>query len=339
MPLVAADVISQYVERAFVRFPELTPSPRTPWDPMPGAGLALIRSHLEERYGGFTKLRQLDAGVIRCDRPDKTAWVARVAPSGRPIAEVEGDAAVLDFLAEHGLPAERLAGESPVSEVAGRGLLLTEFVPGKPPGMAKPYTRQLGDMLGRLHALPPGPDAVSRTGGGWHSLSLEGGGRAVDVAVVDALLAAAAVATPEQAANLGVIREELAALDLCDGLPEALTNVDLGGPNVIKAPGADPVFIDWTGSGRSPRIANLAAVAYYLSPTAIKECMTGYREHVTLDATELDRLEGTLATHQLVLTAWGLAFKPADATVVVARLGGLDDHVHKQATLIRKAFQ
>lgn len=332
------DTLARYVERAFVRFPELTPLPRTPWDQMPATGLDLVRAHIEERYGPVAKLRQLDAGVLRCDLREGFAWVVRVAPSGRPLVEVEGDAAVLAFLSQHELPVERLACDSPVSEVAGRGMLVTEFVPGKQPSMAKPYTRQLGDMLGRLHALPAGPGAVSRAGGGWHSLSLEGGGRAVDLAVVDELLAAVAVGAPEHARHLDVIREELAALDLCDGLPEALTNVDLGGPNAIKAPGADPVFIDWTGSGRSPRIANLAAVAYYLTPTAIKECMAGYREHVTLEPEELEHLEGTLATHQLVLTAWGLAFRPGDAPVVVGRLGGLDDHVHKQANLIRRAL-
>jgi Ser/Thr protein kinase RdoA (MazF antagonist) len=251
---------------------------------------------MEERYGPIVELRPLDAGVLRVEWKDGSNWVTRVAPVGRSLADVEGDAAVLAFLADHDLPTERLACEDAVSEVAGRGVLVTQFVQGKQPAMAKPYTRQLGDMLGRLHALPPGPGAVSRKGGGWHSLSLEGGGRAVDIAVVDALLA-------------------------------------------DKAPRADPVFIDWAGSGRSSRLANVAAVAYYLSPTAIKECLTSYRTHVTLELEELDHLEGTLGTHQLVLAAWGLAFNPSDAGAVASRLGGQGQHIRKQAGLIRTALR
>jgi len=179
---------------------------------------------------------------------------------------------------------------------------------------------------------------VSRPGGGWHGLSFGGGGRDVDIATVDALLEDAAAVAPQHTEPISAMRKALADLDLCTGLPEALTNVDLGGPNAVRVPRSNPVFVDWTGCGRAPRITNVASVGYYLGPTAVTEVMTAYRRHVTLEGEELGRLEGTLATHQLVLAAWGVVFQPEQAPVVAGRLPDLGDHVRNQAKLIRKAL-
>jgi hypothetical protein len=54
-----------------------------------------LADHLGACYGiGVTGLAELDLGVFRVERAEGEPWVARVFPAVRPLAEVEGDAAV-----------------------------------------------------------------------------------------------------------------------------------------------------------------------------------------------------------------------------------------------------
>ena len=102
--------------------------------------------------------------VFRIDRNDGAPWVARAFPSARPCAGVEGDAAVLRFLERQEYPAERLAVDDAVSDFDGSVVLVTQFIEGDqlPAGAAK--FAMMGELLGRLHALPY-DDSVSRPGG------------------------------------------------------------------------------------------------------------------------------------------------------------------------------
>ena len=92
--------------------------------------------------------------VFRIDRRDGGPWIARAFPPARPRAGVEGDAAILRFLERQDYPAERLAVDDAVSDFDGSAVLVTRFVEGGPlPDGAEKFA-MMGDLLGRLHALP-----------------------------------------------------------------------------------------------------------------------------------------------------------------------------------------
>ena len=125
-------------------------------------------AHLREHYGidavAATKLSVHKTYVFRIDRNDGEPWIARAFPPGRPTAGVEGDAAILRFLERQGYPAERLAVDDAVSEFGDSAVLVTRFIESDPlpPGAEK--IGIMGDLLGRLHALPF-EESASRPGG------------------------------------------------------------------------------------------------------------------------------------------------------------------------------
>src|SRR5579864_9129455 len=117
-----------------------------------------LLAHLRDRYGidavAATKLSVHKSYVFRIDRKDGEPWVARAFPPARPRAGVESDAAILRFLEREDYPAERLAVDDAVSDCDGSAVLVTRFVDGVqlPSGAAK--FAMMGELLGRLHALP-----------------------------------------------------------------------------------------------------------------------------------------------------------------------------------------
>lgn len=335
-------IIQEYVDRSFGRFTSFRAEGEpalTPWTSPPAAGLALVRDHLADRYGiAVKKLTALDCGVYRIDRADGSKWVARVFPPARLGSTVERDATVLALLESLDFPAERLADEEPVSEVEEHAVLVTEFVDGKPPGGTAVVGRWHGDALGRLHSIPL--DVVPPgVGGGWHSLSLNGGGRAADIAILSELLEDLKRVLPAgERKSVDALLAALAAVDLCEGLPPALVHVDFGGPNVLKSADGSFTVIDWIGAGVGPRIESVAATLGPLPPAAQKAAITAYREHVELTAEELDRLEGTLLTHQLVLACWSATMVPAQLPGIATQLPKAGSAMRTLATRMRKSF-
>src|SRR4051794_40371136 len=93
-----------------------------------------VAAHLETTYGiGVAATSEIEPGgnVFRVERSDGgPAWIARVFPDARSRAAVEGDAAVLRYVAEHGFPAERCAHDAAVSTMGDRHVLVTELVVG-----------------------------------------------------------------------------------------------------------------------------------------------------------------------------------------------------------------
>ncbi len=137
------------------------------------SGMDSLAEHLATTYGiRVNGTRSLDVGVLRVDRADGPAWVARIFPMARPLNVTRGDAEVLAYLADAGYPAERVAASEPVSEHDGQAVLVTQFVEGKAPRSTQATLRQLGEMLGALHTLP---DPPARSGCAWHHLAFEGG--------------------------------------------------------------------------------------------------------------------------------------------------------------------
>lgn len=142
------------------------------------SGVERLPMHLEGVYGiRVEKMTELDLGVYRVERSDGPTWVARLFPSARSLEHVQGDAEILQFLANHEFPAERCAHETPVSMHEGQGVLITNYVEGtKPKGTALAY-QFLGFQLGKLHSLPFDSEATARIGGAWHHVCAQGGQR------------------------------------------------------------------------------------------------------------------------------------------------------------------
>ncbi len=312
---------------------------------MTGA-VADLGPHLEEAYGikvtGMTPLEPwAPDGVQRVDLAGGESWVARTHGPGRPVAEVRGDAETLRILADHDFPAERLAHAEPVSTFDSVSVIVTRLLPGENcrHDSSAVTIEGVGRLLGRLHTLPAAAGAVSRPAGGWHHLSQAGGGRDEDVRVLLPRLARAAERLPaaEQAACQQLV-VELESIDLGTDLPHTLTTGDFGGPNIIK-PGTELAAVDWTGSGRGPRVQSLSSLGWGgPQPSLIDAFVAGYREHVQLEPEELDRLEPALVVHGLVLNAWDVAFRGAMPSGVLQWLAAERKSAQLVVERTRKAF-
>src|SRR6202007_1454055 len=71
---------------------------------------------------------------------------------------------------------------------------------------------------------------------------------------------------------------------------------------IVTADG--PVLVDWTGAGRGPRLASLAALLHSAGPDHAGDVLEGYRRHTNLTGEELDRLVGGPGVRPLWLAAW-----------------------------------
>jgi Ser/Thr protein kinase RdoA (MazF antagonist) len=282
------------------------------------AGYENLAPHLEDRYGiRVSSVTRLDGGVFRVDRHDGPSWVARVFPAERDIEAVEGDAQVLRFLEENDYPAERCAHAEAVSTLAGRGVLVTQHVDGSPADDSEQTAHELGAMLGRLQTLPNASGAVARDAGSLHHWSDNGGGPVEDLAAASSWLAAVdgRVPAPHRAAY-ETLRDELARADDLHDLPRAFVNPDFQVGNVIASPDAGLVVVDWTGSGRGPRIAALATLllmaveGYHGHPPRgadlgrVDSVIAGYRAHVRLEREEQARLADAMRRLPLVFACF-----------------------------------
>lgn len=308
--------------------------------------VADLGRHLEETYGvKVTRMTPLEPwapdGVQRVDLEGGDSWVARSHGPARPVAAVHGDAEILRFLERHDFPAERLAHPEPVSTSDSVSVIVTKLLPGENcrSDSSRATINGIGRLLGRLHTLPATEGAVSRPAGGWHHLSQAGGGRVEDVRILRPLLAQAAERLPdrEQAAYQDLVGE-LEAIDLGTDLPHGLINVDFGGPNIIKW--RDELSaIDWTGSGRGPRVQSMGTLGWVGHPSLIDAFVAGYREHSALEPEELDRLDRALVAHGLILQAWGVAFRGAMPSAILQWLAAERKTTELVVERARQAFE
>lgn len=338
----AGQVIREFIDRAYVRLPAAKPkAPPTPWSRMTPAAKKRVAAHLAEHHGITpTTLTELDGGVFRVDRSDGPPWIARVFGTGRPRDAVEGDAEILAFLEEQGFPAERVATPDPVTQLDDHAVLVTAFVEGtSPPGDAA-SVREIGELIGRLQAMPCDSGARSRPAGGWHGLSLAGGGRRADVDALLPLLAdAQRCAPPDKRAAYDSLRSALETVDLAEDLPQALIHVDLGGPNVLRTADGELVAIDWAGAGRGTRVHGITPVmAGAGNPSIVDAFVAGFGAHVRLEPEELDRLVDALVLHSLVLSCWGAVFAPAHLDHFVGSVAGERAAAEAVAARVREAF-
>jgi Ser/Thr protein kinase RdoA (MazF antagonist) len=294
-------------------------------------GVARLESHLESHYGiRVSRVTQLDVGVFRIDRRDGASWVARFFPARRSVEAVVADGEVLRLLAAQNFPAERPAVADSVSVVDGRGVLVTEHVEGVPRSERRAAIREmgglrrLGELLGRLHTLPGGADAVTREGGAWHHLAEGGPGE--ELAAAARMLADAEGLVPlAERDRYQLLVDHLEMLDGCQGLPRALVHPDFVMANVVASPGRGMVVVDWAGTGQGPRLWPLAWLLYAEGAKDLRRVdlvVAGYRRHVTLEPEELARLDAALLARPVIFALWAFCMGQkslADAARDMAR--------------------
>jgi len=282
----------------------------------PEAGPLL--AHLRDRYRtepvGASRLSVHKTYVFRVDRSDGDPWVARVFPPARPRAAVEGDAAILRFLERHDYPAERLAHDDAVSDFGGSAVLVTRLVEGVqlPDGAAK--FAIMGELLGRLHALPY-DDSVSRPGGAsGEDPSREGTPRQDLLAALSFLDAIDTKVASAERDRFERLRDQVRSADDGHGLPEALLHGNLlHAPDHAVLSEHGPVAINWKASGQGPRLADFAYLMWGTGSwnprrpnlERIDAAVNAYRRHVDPTDDELDRLEGLMYVRTLYLACFG----------------------------------
>lgn len=269
-----------------------------------------LLTHLRDRHGidavGATKLSVHNNNVFRIDRGDGEAWVARAYPPARPRAGVEGDAAILRFLERQGYPAERLATEDAVSDFGESSMLVTRFIVSDPLPEGPEKIGIMGDLLGRLHALPF-DESVSRPGGAsGDDPTREGTPRQDLLAALSFLDAVATKVSGADRKEFERIRDVVRSADDGAGLPEALLHGNLlHAPDHAVVSEEGPIAINWKAAGRGPRMADFAYLMWgtWLNEPSIEAGVNAYRRHVEVTDDELDRLEGTMGIRPLYLMA------------------------------------
>jgi Ser/Thr protein kinase RdoA (MazF antagonist) len=277
-----------------------------------------LLAHLRGRYGidavAATRLSVHKTYVFRIDRADGSPWVARMFPPARPRAGADGDAAILRFLERQDYPAERLAAGDPVSDFEGSAVLVTRFVDGAQlPGGAAKFA-MMGELLGRLHALPYDEAAARPGGASGEDPSREGTPRQDLRAALSFL---DAVDTKVAAADRGRferLRDQVRAADDGHGLPESLLHGNLlHAPDHALLSEHGPVAINWKASGRGPRLADFAYLVWGTgswnprrpNPEWIDAAVSAYRRHVEPTDDELGRLEAVMYIRTLYLACFG----------------------------------
>jgi Ser/Thr protein kinase RdoA (MazF antagonist) len=276
-----------------------------------------LLAHLREHHGidavAATKVSQHNDHVFRIDRGDGDPWIARVFPPARPKVNVEGDATILRFLERRDYPAERLASDEAVSEFDGSSVLVTRFVDGRllpSPAVGADGTEKfaiLGDLLGRLHAMPP-DESVRRPGGAsGEDPDHEGAPRQDLLAALAFLDAVDTKVAPATRERFDQLRDQVRSADDGQGLPEALLHGNLmHAPDHVIVGERGPVAIQWKAAGRGPRLADFAYLMWgtWLNPEWIDAAVTAYRRHVELTNEELDRLEAVMYIRPLYLACF-----------------------------------
>jgi Ser/Thr protein kinase RdoA (MazF antagonist) len=294
----------------------------------------VIADHLQQTYevavDGVSEVEP-GGGVFHVRLADGPDWIARAFPAARPVDQVHGDAEILRALADQPFPAERCAHDDPVSTMGDQAVLVTLHtggMNGRPDHSVTTITA-MADLLGRLQTLAAGGGALDRPGGGWHHLSVAGGGRDEDVRIL-----------LERLGTDGLharMRTELETLDIGDGLPTSFIHPDFTTPNAMIQSDGTPVIIDWTNAGRGPRIAPfgqlLLAGAWDLD---LVDAIAGrYREHVSLTDEELDRLPDAIRGFGVILAGWGLLNMPAYGAQQVASLDADRDMAERITARVR----
>lgn len=252
---------------------------------------------------------QITGSVTRLTLADGDAWIARVAPIGTPVQSLQRSVDAMRFASAHGIDAERPVAGDPILSLGDRPVLLTRAVAGTPLKVSSVTTAaMLGDLLGRLHALPDPPPAL---GGAWHYLSATGG-TADEVAGLRALIGLRHGLPAWVESDVAEIEASIAALE---ALPTAFSHADFVSANVLAGE-APPTLVDWAGAGVMPRIWALGYFLFSLGlPELARAALGAYVQRVDLADPEWNQLELSMSARPTLLQIWGLVTgrSPIDA--------------------------
>ena len=305
-------------------------------------GMAGLDGHLRATYGiSVTGVHELDVGVFRVQRDDGPDWIARVFPPERPFEAAGGDAEILRLLERADFPAERCADAEPVTSYEGQAVLVTQHVAGKKPGGTQESFGLLGDLLGRLHTLPPATGAAERPGGAWHHLVFEGDPGAEKAAAVGLLGDAEARVPDSERPLYATLRAELSRAETCDGLPQALIHPDFVPANAITSRAAGTVLVDWTGAGQGPRLWSLAFLLWaagFESLRCADAVVAAYGRHVELTPAELERLAPAIAARPAIFESWAFCTGRKQLPAVVESVATDRARAESIAALAAAAF-
>ena len=280
-------------------------------------GVDTLPAHLEKSYGiTVNKMSQLDVGVFRVDRSAGVPLVARMFSAARPYTAAAGDLAVLRYLAETGFPSERPVTVDPLTSHQGQAVLVTEFVTQVAKDKRPPYPIvTLGAMVGRLHGLPV-PVGAERPAGALHHFAE--GTMTDELQAVAGWLDSIEMHVPSGAADaFDTLRAAVLAADGGEGLPDGFVHPDPVPKNVVFT-AKGPVLVDWTATGRGPRLASLTLVLR--SGWAALPFMKGYAKVVTLTDDERQRLPGLLFSRQLIDVVFRVCRDPTTAGAAAKKL-------------------
>nr|WP_242975775.1 phosphotransferase [Desulfosporosinus sp. FKB] len=230
---------------------------------------------------------------------------------------------MLRYLEQQNFPAERCAHTEPVFMHEEQPVLITNFVDGtKPKGSAKAFYFA-GVLLGRLHTLPLASGDMSRKGGAWHHLSVQGGTREEIEAAQSFVISSEKNVSMEDRSHYETLLNELRQLDDLHDMPQALIHPDFVPSNMIKADVGNWAVIDWSGTGRGPRIFSLGFLLWAAGFRGNLQCVdaviTGYRNYINLEIDELKRLSNAIGFRPLIWDCW--AFCMGRKTLVEAAQG------------------
>jgi Ser/Thr protein kinase RdoA (MazF antagonist) len=302
-------------------------------------GVDPLTAHLADCYGiELAGVEALDVGVFHVDRSDGPSWVARVFPPSRPVADVEGDAAILRALERAGFPAERCAHSEPVSTFAGGAVLVSEFIESAPPLRPGRSAAVLGALLGRLHTHAG--DGL-RAGGAWHHLSFVGGPREEIAAAREMLEDAQSRVGLRDLALYHRLCDAVERTDDCNDLPHAFVHPDFVLANAIPTAEDRLVIVDWAGSGRGPRLWSLGFLLWAAgarSPKLVELVASRYRRHIALEDDELERLAGAIRARPLMLECWSFCVGRRELADAVAHADQASELAEGIAAQARRVF-
>jgi Ser/Thr protein kinase RdoA (MazF antagonist) len=172
----------------------------------------------------------------------------------------------------------------------------------------------MGELLGRLHALPY-DETAARPGGASGEDPVREGTPRQDLLAALAFLDAVdtKVATAERA-RFEQLRDQVRSADDGHGLPEGLLHGNLlHAPDHAVLSEHGPVAINWKASGRGPRLADFAYLIWGTGSwnprrpdqERIDAAVSAYRRHVEPTDDELGRLAAVMCIRPLYLACFG----------------------------------
>jgi aminoglycoside phosphotransferase (APT) family kinase protein len=207
----------------------------------------------------------------------------------------------------------------------------------------------MGDLLGRLHALPY-EESVSRPGGAsGEDPSRAGAPRQDLLAALSFLDAVDTKVPPPERERFERLRDKVRSADDGQGLPEGLLHGNLlHAPDHAVLTEHGPVAINWKASGRGPRLADFAYLIWGTGSwnprrpkhERIDAAVNAYRRHVEPTEDELERLEAVMYIRTLYLVCFG--YRRAIADGVRFREWGFiypPEYYSSTAAAVRAAFR